>query len=118
MYGTPAPISVSRDRAATPRNPVGAALEASLRTTLETFYGHTEFRPGQLEVIAAAIAGQDTCVYWSTGSGKSLCYQLPALHTGKMTVVVSPLISLMQDQVRGAWLPPWGGPSRSHRQFE
>jgi len=45
------------------------------------------------------VSGRDSCVYWATGSGKSLCYQLPALHTGKTTFVVSPLISLMNDQV-------------------
>ena len=50
-------------------------------------------------MVAATVQGRDSCVYWSTGSGKSLCYQLPALHTGKTSLVVSPLISLMNDQV-------------------
>lgn len=75
------------------------ALASALRATLRTHFGHDDFRPGQLEVIAALVSGRDACVYWSTGSGKSLCYQLPALHTGKTTLVVSPLISLMNDQV-------------------
>ena len=72
----------------------------TLKETLEKYYGYSNFRPGQEEVIKAAIEGRDTCVFWSTGSGKSLAYQLPALHEGgKMSIVVSPLISLMQDQV-------------------
>ena len=72
---------------------------SSLEQTLQTYFGHTTFRDGQRDAIAAALEGQDVAVFWATGSGKSLCYQLPALHTGKITVVVSPLISLMQDQV-------------------
>ena len=72
----------------------------TLKETLEKYYGYSNFRPGQEEVIKAAMEGRDTCVFWSTGSGKSLAYQLPALHEGgKMSIVVSPLISLMQDQV-------------------
>ena len=72
----------------------------TLKETLEKYYGYSNFRPGQEEVIKAAMEGSDTCVFWSTGSGKSLAYQLPALHEGgKMSIVVSPLISLMQDQV-------------------
>jgi ATP-dependent DNA helicase RecQ/Werner syndrome ATP-dependent helicase len=78
---------------------VPAALADELRKTLSKYYGHADFRPGQLEVVAATVQGRDSCVYWSTGSGKSLCYQLPALHTGKTALVVSPLISLMNDQV-------------------
>ena len=73
-----------------------SALDASLRK----YYG-LSFRPGQREVITAALAGRDTCVFWSTGSGKSLCYSLAALHSGKISVVVSPLISLMNDQCIG-----------------
>ena len=78
---------------------VSASLAGQLRQTLSKYYGHADFRPGQLEVVAATVQGRDSCVYWSTGSGKSLCYQLPALHTGKTSLVVSPLISLMNDQV-------------------
>ena len=78
---------------------VPASLAGQLRQTLSKYYGHADFRPGQLEVVAATVQGRDSCVYWSTGSGKSLCYQLPALHTGKTSLVVSPLISLMNDQV-------------------
>ena len=84
---------------ATPSAPVPSDLAGALRGTLSKYFGHEDFRGGQLEVIAAAVSGRDSCVYWSTGSGKSLCYQMPALHTGRTTLVVSPLISLMQDQV-------------------
>ena len=74
-------------------------LASSLTATLKKHFGHDAFRAGQLDVVAAAVSGRDAAVYWSTGSGKSMCYQVPALHTGKTTLVVSPLVSLMQDQV-------------------
>ena len=78
---------------------VDPALATSLTATLKKFFGHDAFRAGQLDVVAAAVSGRDAAVYWSTGSGKSMCYQIPALHTGRTTLVVSPLVSLMQDQV-------------------
>jgi RecQ family ATP-dependent DNA helicase len=62
-------------------------------------FGYDEFRPGQREVIQAVVSGRDALVLWATGSGKSLCYQLPALLTNRTAVIVSPLISLMHDQV-------------------
>ena len=61
-------------------------------------FGLSSFRPGQAEVIQAILGGQDTLAVMPTGSGKSLCYQLPGLHLRGTTVVVSPLISLMKDQ--------------------
>ena len=61
-------------------------------------FGLRSFRPGQSEVIQAMLDGQDTLAVMPTGSGKSLCYQLPGLHLHGTTVVVSPLISLMKDQ--------------------
>ena len=76
------------------------AHDSALDESLQKYYGLT-FRPGQRDVITAALAGRDTCVFWSTGSGKSLCYALAALHSGKISVVVSPLISLMNDQCIG-----------------
>ena len=66
---------------------------------LEAVFGFKAFRPGQNEVVAAILAGEDVLAVMPTGSGKSLCYQLPALLRPGLTVVVSPLIALMQDQV-------------------
>src|SRR6476661_8577603 len=68
---------------------------------LREHFGFTAFRPGQAEAVAAALAGRDLLVVMPTGAGKSLCYQLPALMREDLTVVVSPLVSLMQDQVEG-----------------
>ena len=77
----------------------GAISDAQLLAALQQYYGHDEFRDGQLDAVRAACQGQDVCVFWATGQGKSLVYQLPALTTGRISLVVSPLISLMTDQV-------------------
>ncbi len=69
------------------------------REALQTHFGFGDFRPGQADAVDAALAGRDTLVVMPTGSGKSLCYQLPALMREDLTIVVSPLVSLMQDQV-------------------
>jgi ATP-dependent DNA helicase RecQ len=69
------------------------------REALRTHFGFDGFRPGQAEAVQAALSGRDTLVVMPTGSGKSLCYQLPALMREDLTIVVSPLVSLMQDQV-------------------
>ncbi|HEU0025189.1 MAG TPA: ATP-dependent DNA helicase RecQ [Thermoleophilaceae bacterium] len=66
---------------------------------LHQLFGFRGFRPGQREACEAALAGRDVLVVMPTGSGKSLCYQLPALLRDDLTVVVSPLVALMQDQV-------------------
>ncbi len=71
----------------------------SLEHALKHFFGHDCFRPGQRQIIEEALQNQDLLIIMPTGGGKSLCYQLPALLKPGLTVVVSPLISLMQDQV-------------------
>jgi RecQ family ATP-dependent DNA helicase len=72
---------------------------AEARRLLQHHFGYPDFRPAQSEVIASILCGQDTLAILPTGGGKSICFQLPALVLGGLTVVVSPLISLMQDQV-------------------
>jgi ATP-dependent DNA helicase RecQ len=72
---------------------------AQARDTLKHVFGHDDFRDAQREVILDVLAGRDTLVVLPTGSGKSLCYQLPALLRDGLTVVVSPLIALMKNQV-------------------
>ena len=76
---------------------------ANLKQLLKWHFGYDEFRPGQEAVISNALAGRHGLVVMPTGGGKSLCYQLPALATGGLTLVVSPLIALMKDQVDGLW---------------
>mmetsp|Transcript_88469 Transcript_88469/g.245707 ORF Transcript_88469/g.245707 Transcript_88469/m.245707 type:complete len:912 (-) Transcript_88469:101-2836(-) len=82
-----------------PATPAGAAPTQSPLDSLKKYFGYDSFRPGQEEVVQAVLGGKDCSVIWSTGAGKSVCYQLPALHTRQTVIVVSPLISLMQDQV-------------------
>ncbi len=67
---------------------------------LSSVFGFDAFRPGQAEIVAAVAGGRDTLAIMPTGGGKSLCFQLPALMGGGVTVVISPLIALMRDQVR------------------
>ncbi|MFN3259230.1 MAG: DNA helicase RecQ [Pikeienuella sp.] len=71
----------------------------SARALLRSTFGFDDFRPGQEEIISAVMAGEDVLAIMPTGGGKSLCYQLPALARPGLTLVVSPLIALMRDQV-------------------
>jgi ATP-dependent DNA helicase RecQ len=68
-------------------------------TVLKNIFGYDDFRPGQGEVVENLISGRDVFAIMPTGSGKSLCYQVPALVRGGLTIVVSPLVALMKDQV-------------------
>jgi RecQ family ATP-dependent DNA helicase len=83
-------VPVSGANGGTPADPDG----------LLAAFGHGAFRPGQREIVDAALAGRDTLVVMPTGGGKSLCYQLPGIAGERLTLVISPLIALIADQCR------------------
>jgi superfamily II DNA helicase RecQ len=75
-------------------------FQNDVTNTMQKHFAHSSFRPGQLTVLhSLLVESKDACVFWATGAGKSLVYQLPPLHLqNQVAIVVSPLISLMQDQ--------------------
>ena len=72
---------------------------AEAQNLLRKFYGYPDFRPAQKPVVESLLQGSDTLAIMPTGAGKSICFQLPALVFPGITLVISPLISLMKDQV-------------------
>ena len=91
--------AVTPDMSSPAKRDTAAAKDPALRRSLKQTFGHQRLRPGQAEVIQSVLDRYDTLAIMPTGAGKSLCYQLPALHLEGTTIIVSPLISLMKDQV-------------------
>ena len=78
---------------------MGAQMTKNSHVVLKQYFGHVTFREGQEELIQQILSGRDAFGIMPTGAGKSICYQVPALMLDGITLVVSPLISLMKDQV-------------------
>jgi RecQ family ATP-dependent DNA helicase len=96
-----APVGQAQTTEASPEPASRPACEAgdTLATLLHRGFGFFSFRPNQEAVCQAAVDGKDVLLVMPTGSGKSLCYQLPGIARGGTTLVISPLIALMEDQV-------------------
>jgi ATP-dependent DNA helicase RecQ len=92
---------VSSNPSESPASDESVPRDQAIAAVLQRWFGFSTMRPLQKEAIDAALAGRDSLVVLPTGGGKSLCYQLPPLVLDRLTVVVSPLIALMQDQVDG-----------------
>ena len=75
------------------------------KANLSRYWGYPDFRPGQDAVVKSVLKGDETLVLFPTGGGKSLCYQVPATVLPGLTLVISPLVALMQDQVGPAQCP-------------
>ncbi len=75
-------------------------MAADLHSLLKLHWGHNQFRPLQEEIIRASLDGYDTLALLPTGGGKSVCFQIPVIASGKLGIVISPLIALMRDQVK------------------
>ncbi|MFT5677378.1 MAG: ATP-dependent DNA helicase RecQ, partial [Paraglaciecola sp.] len=71
----------------------------NIKQSLEQLFGFAQFRPGQEQVVNQLLAGHSSLAIFPTGSGKSLCYQFSAVHLPHLTLVVSPLLALMKDQL-------------------
>src|ERR1700741_5474562 len=78
---------------------ISTLLDISLNAPLPTFYGFDSFKGNQEKIINSVLGGKDTFVIMTTGGGKSLCYQLPAILSEGTAIIVSPLIALMKNQV-------------------
>ena len=96
---TPEALQLLRDAAERARQARAAECGGRARAALQELFGYPTFRAGQLEIIQAVMAGRDCLGVMPTGAGKSVTYQIPARLLGGLTLVVSPLISLMKDQV-------------------
>ncbi len=96
---TPVSVAVLRTQAARLKLEAEARVASDAIATLQTLFGYPGFRAGQLEIIRAVMSGRDCLGIMPTGAGKSVTYQIPARLLGGLTLVVSPLISLMKDQV-------------------
>ncbi|MBO6244771.1 MAG: DEAD/DEAH box helicase [Anaerovibrio sp.] len=75
-------------------------VKVDAKEILKRYFGYESYKQGQEEIIESILAGKDVLAVMATGAGKSICYQVPAVLLPGLTIVISPLISLMQDQVK------------------